>query len=96
MEIVQDETQSAPKFDPTKQYRWNADTEFTFKGQEFALVMNSLRAFLSTEDAQIVQLAARAAQTIEMKLASAVESGEAREITAEELQAQQQAAAPQQ
>lgn len=77
MEIVKDDT---PQFDPNKQYRWSQDDEFIFKGQEFALVMNSLRAFLSTENAQIVQLATRAAQAIEAKLAEAVESGKAVEV----------------
>ena len=86
MQIVKDEDQQVdatvgPTFDPTKQYRWNPDTQFTLTGGEFAVLLNSLRAFLSTENSQIVLLADRAAKALEDQLKGAVEDGRAVEVT---------------
>ena len=80
MKIVEDQ----PTFDPTKQYRWTPETEFVLKGAEFATLLNTLRAHLSTEQAQITLLAQRAADVLEAQLKEAVESGKAVEITPEE------------
>ena len=43
--------------------------------------LNSLRAFLSTENSQIVLLADRAAKALEDQLKEAVEDGRAVEVT---------------
>lgn len=80
MEIVKD----TPQFDPSKQYRWTPETEFVLKGGEFATLLNTLRAHLSTEQAQITLLAQRAADVLEAQLKDAVESGKAVEIVPEE------------
>ena len=80
MEIVKD----TPQFDPSKQYRWTPETEFVLKGGEFATLLNTLRAHLSTEQAQITLLAQRAAEVLEAQLKDAVETGKAVEITPEE------------
>mgnify|MGYP000685720307 CR=1 FL=1 len=84
MEIVKDDQPSATvvtEFDPSKQYRWNPDTEFKLDGGEFATLLNSLRAFLSTENSQIVLLADKAAKALENQLKEAVEDGRAVEVT---------------
>ncbi len=86
MEIVKDEQGSAPQFDPRKQYRWTPDTEFTFNGGDFAVLLNSLRAFLSTENSQIVLLANKAAEALEGQLKVAVETGKAVEVEPQQQQ----------
>lgn len=86
MEIVKDDEELVmpqPEFDPSKQYRWTPETEFVLKGGEFATLLNTLRAHLSTEQAQITLLAQRAADVLEAQLKDAVESGKAVEITPE-------------
>lgn len=69
------------KFDPNKKYVWNPETEFTLKGGEFGAVLNTLRAFLSTPDAQRVMMANQTHDLIEAILGKAVESGAVTEAT---------------
>ena len=73
MEIVKD----TPQFDPSKQYRWTPDTQFVLTGSEFATLLNTMRAHLSTEAAQITLLTQRASEALEAQLKAAVESGAA-------------------
>ena len=83
MEIVKDEQPQAtvvPEFDPNKKYRWTPDTEFILKGGEFATLLNTTRAILSTEEAQTILAAQQASQTLETLLKGAVEDGRAIEI----------------
>jgi hypothetical protein len=81
MEIVKD----GPTFDPKKQYRWTPETEFVLNGGDFATLLNTLRAHLSTEQAQITLLAQTAAMALEEQLKLAVESGRAVEVNPEDL-----------
>lgn len=64
-----------PKFDPTKNYKWDIDTEFKLDGQEFGFVYNLLlkekRELLRKLDA---------INMLEMKLREAVEEGRATEM----------------
>ena len=69
------------KFDPNKKYVWNPETEFTLKGGEFGAVLNTLRAFLSTPEAQRVMMANQTHDLIEAILGKAVESGTVTEAT---------------
>ena len=69
-----------PTFDPNKKYTWSADQSFTISGAEFGIVLNSLRATLSTEDAARVLLAEKASTIIEGALARAVEAGNVKEM----------------
>lgn len=84
MEIVKDEelagAAEAIKFDPSKKYTWSADQAFTISGAEFGIILNSLRATLSTEEAQRILLMEKASNIIEATLAAAVEKGEVQEI----------------
>jgi hypothetical protein len=82
MEIVQDEVpgQAGPTFDPNKKYTWAIDSEFTLSGNDFGILLNSLRAILSTEEAQRVLLADKASQIMEATLAKAVENGSVVEV----------------
>jgi hypothetical protein len=83
MEIVKDEQPQAmvlPEFDPNKKYRWTPDTKFILEGAEFATLLNSMRAILSTEEAQTILAAQRASDELEKLLKDAVEDGRAVEI----------------
>ena len=73
MEIVKD----TPEFDPNKQYKWTPDTQFVLNGSEFATLLNTMRAHLSTEQAQITLLTQRASEALEAQLKAAVEKGAA-------------------
>lgn len=63
------------KYDPNKRYAWTPETEFILKGGEFGAVLNTLRAILSTQEAQKVLIANQTNDIIEGILARAVESG---------------------
>lgn len=83
MEIVnndQPEVQEVQTFDPNKKYTWAIDSEFTLSGSDFGILLNSLRAILSTEEAQRVLLADKASQIMEATLAKAVEGGAVVEV----------------
>lgn len=71
-------------YDPNKRYRWTPTDEFTVSGAEFGIVLNALRAILSTPEAQQILLAERANEIIENALAKAVESGKVKEAENEE------------
>ena len=66
-------------YDPTKKYKWDHNSTFVLKGEEFALVLNSLRMILQTPEAQKILMTERAADQMEHLLARAVESGVAKE-----------------
>jgi hypothetical protein len=62
-------------YDPNKKYTWTNDDQFVISGSEFGLILNTLRAILSTPEAAKILLANEANNVIEAKLAQAVESG---------------------
>src|SRR5690349_18008766 len=64
-----------PKYDPSKKYRWEPGSNFLLTGEEFGLILNSLRAILNTPEAQRVLLAEKASHSIDKALARAIEVG---------------------
>jgi hypothetical protein len=73
-------------YDPSKRYTWTPATEFTLTGEQFGLILNSLRGVISTPEAARILLAAQANDSLESVLAKAVESGAVVEAPAEEQQ----------
>ena len=71
------------EFNPNFKYNWKPETQFTLDGKEFALVLNSLRAFLSTDNSKAVLAALDASKVVESLLVKAVERGEATEVVVE-------------
>jgi hypothetical protein len=71
--------EAKPTFDPQKQYTWNADNAFTLSGSDFGLVLNALRATISTPEAARILLAVDAHDAVQDALARAVESGQVKE-----------------
>jgi hypothetical protein len=78
MHIVKDDETGAtvvPAYDPSKKYTWHQDAQFTLSGNEFGMILNSLRGIVSTPEARVILNAASAADVIESVMAKAVETG---------------------
>jgi hypothetical protein len=73
-------------YDPSKRYTWTPATEFTLTGEQFGLILNSLRGVISTPEAARILLAAQANESLEAVLARAVESGAVIEAPEEQQQ----------
>jgi hypothetical protein len=67
-------------YDPNKRYTWTPDDKFEISGAEFGLILNSLRATISTPEAARILLANEANQAIENALAKAVEADIVKEV----------------
>ena len=67
-------------YDPNKRYTWTPDNKFEISGAEFGLILNSLRATISTPEAARILLANEANQAIENALAKAVEADVVKEV----------------
>lgn len=71
---------TASSYDPNKKYTWGQDDSFILSGPEFGLILNTLRAVVSTPEASRILLAAQAAEVLEGTLARAVEDGIVKEV----------------
>ena len=65
----------ANTFDPNKSYKWAPTDTFEVSGHDFALILNTLRAIISTEEAQKIILANEANKMVENILGKGVEAG---------------------
>lgn len=79
MKIVRDDEETTatevPVYDPSKKYTWHQDAQFIISGNEFGMLLNSLRGIVSTPEARVIIHAADAANAIEAIMAKSVESG---------------------
>ena len=62
-------------FDPNKSYKWQPTDTFEISGHDFALILNSIRAILSTEEAQKIILVNEADKVVQNILGKGVEAG---------------------
>lgn len=67
------------KYDPTKKYTWEPTQVFQLNGNEYGLLLNALRAVISTPEAQRIILAEKAHSLLEDILKKGVEDGFIRE-----------------
>ena len=74
--VVADPT---PKYDPNKGYGWEPGSTFVFSGEEFGVILNSIRSILRSPEAQKIMLAMKADEAVEKALSRAVEAGVAKE-----------------
>lgn len=83
--IVEDAPKKSPKpqYDPSKKYGWQPDSTFCFSGEEYGVLINSLRAILNTPEGKLLMLAQRANMAVENALSRAVERSEAHELPEE-------------
>lgn len=81
MENVNEQAQeSVAKYDPSKKYTWTPNDAFVLSGDEFGVILNSLRSILGTAEAQKILLADRANSVIENVFSRAVEMNVAKEV----------------
>lgn len=82
MEAVKDEAKQ-PAYNPNNKYTWGPEDPFVLSGQEFGVILNSLRAILATPEAQRILIASNANDVIESAFARAVEMGVVKEVKEE-------------
>lgn len=70
-------------YDPQKKYTWGPEDQFTLTGNEFGLILNSIRAVLGTPEASRIMMAHQANGIIEQMVQRAVEAGVAKEVIEE-------------
>jgi hypothetical protein len=61
-------------YDPKLKYTWTPEDTFTMSGQDFGLILNTVRAYLSSEEAARFQLMIQANDVIEKLLKAGVEA----------------------
>jgi hypothetical protein len=71
------------QYDPAKRYTWTPEDTFTLTGAEFGLFLNTVRAYLSSEEAARFQLMMQANQVIEKVMVSGVEANIIKEVVEE-------------
>ena len=62
------------QYDPNKRYTWGPASKFELSGQEFGLILNTIRTFLASEEAAKYQLMVQANNVIESMMEKGVES----------------------
>ena len=60
-------------YDPNKRYTWTPEDTFTLSGAEFGLILNTVRAYLASEEAARFHLMMKTNDAIENILSRAVE-----------------------
>ena len=68
------------QYDANKKYTWTPEDTFTLTGQEFGLILNTVRAYLSSEEAARFQLMIQTNQVIEKLMITGVESDVIKEV----------------
>ena len=71
------------QYDSSKKYTWTPEDTFTLTGSEFGLFLNTVRAYLSSEEAGRFQLMMQANQVIEKVMVSGVEADIIKEVQEE-------------
>jgi len=70
------------QYDPAKRYTWTPEDTFTLTGQQFGLILNTVRAYLSSEEAARFQLMMKANEVIEKLMIAGVEADIIKEVEA--------------
>jgi hypothetical protein len=71
------------QYDPAKKYTWTPEDSFTLTGAQFGLFLNTVRAYLSSEEAARFQLMIQANEVIEKLMIEGVESDVIKEVIEE-------------
>jgi hypothetical protein len=70
------------QYDPAKRYTWTPEDTFTLTGAQFGLILNTVRAYLSSEEAARFQLMMQANEVIEKLMIEGVEADIIKEVEA--------------
>ena len=68
------------QYDPAKRYTWTPEDTFEISGQDFGLILNTVRAYLSSEEAARFQLMMKANEVIEKIMIAGVEADIIKEV----------------
>jgi CO dehydrogenase/acetyl-CoA synthase gamma subunit (corrinoid Fe-S protein) len=71
------------QYDPAKRYTWTPEDKFTLTGQQFGLILNTVRSYLSSEEAARFQLMVQTNQVIEELMIQGVEADIIKEVIEE-------------
>ena len=71
-------------YNPNSRYTWGPEDTFTLTGAQFGLFLNTVRAYLSSEEAARFQLMIQANQVIEELMTKGVESDVIKEVIEEQ------------
>jgi len=71
------------QYDPAKRYTWTPEDTFQISGQDFGLFLNTIRSYLSSEEAARFQLMMKANEVIERIMVSGVEADIIKEVVEE-------------
>ena len=71
------------QYDPAKRYTWTPEDKFEISGQEFGLFLNTVRSYLSSEEAARFQLMVKANEVIEKIMIAGVEADIIKEVVEE-------------
>jgi hypothetical protein len=71
------------QYDANKRYTWTPEDTFTLSGAEFGLILNTVRAYLASEEAARFQLMVQSNDAIEKVMARAVEADIVKEVVEE-------------
>lgn len=67
-------------YNPASKYTWTPEDTFTLTGAQFGLFLNTVRAYLSSEEAARFQLMIQANEVIEKLMIEGVESDVIKEV----------------
>jgi len=67
-------------YDANKRYTWTPEDTFTLSGAEFGLILNTVRAYLASEEAARFQLMVQTNEAIEKVMSRAVEADVVKEV----------------
>ena len=70
------------QYDANKRYTWTPEDTFTLTGQQFGLILNTVRSYLSSEEAARFQLMVQTNQVIEELMIQGVEAEIIKEVEA--------------
>ena len=73
------------QYDAKKRYTWGPEDVFTLSGQEFGLILNTVRAYMASEEAARFQLMIRTNDAIDSILSKAVEADIVKEASVEQV-----------
>ena len=68
------------QYDPAKRYTWTPEDTFMLTGAQFGLILNTVRSYLSSEEAARFQLMVQTNKVIEELMIQGVESDTIKEV----------------
>ena len=71
------------QYDPAKRYTWTPEDTFQISGADFGLILNTVRSYLSSEEAARFQLMLKTNEVVEKLMIAGVESDVIKEVEAE-------------